>query len=538
MSNFDSNEFADVRYEGNDISEIRFDGDVVWEALPWAGPNETGMMVNYDYYDDVADVGTEFNYDHADVPEMSLVQSAPPESESSTSMFIDNSSQGRYFGDEDWHETPRGYSYRTFYFASWWLNHHGYLYFLADRNNPMDDNVYISLYVDDIEAFVTDGGTEYSLGTRDPPGGEWGDMWWDTHVTLDEESGDDDIHLEMYVPGDYESDDDPILSESWSMAGMAPETGTIGFGWDIPETEFATTWRRPPAGGGDPAPTPPSAVTGLTATDITTNSIDIAWDAASGADHYNIYLNESLETSGWGGTSYAFTDLDDDTLYGLGVEAENNEGTSSLEEIWEQTDEITETWVDDYAWASSVTDYNEAFFSSPHSDWSIESSGYTGPQGYALEKADTGGTVSGLYTDDSSITYPSVGDTFVVHGRSDEGYTGSIHWFKFMWDADSNDNGIGVNYDLGFGSIYIGEEGNTTEHNLYSGAGAPSGGDIEITVEWISSDTIEVWLEHGGTSFGPWTESGISRTNNDGIIWAGTGNHPSNNTRFGGAELL
>jgi hypothetical protein len=86
------------------------------------------------------------------------------------------------------------------------------------------------------------------------------------------------------------------------------------------------------AGGGTPA-TPPSKVTGLTATAVSESQIDLSWDAnpETDIDHYNVYRGGSkiAETSG---TSYSDTGLNAGTTYTYEVSAvdtENEEGPKS-----------------------------------------------------------------------------------------------------------------------------------------------------------------------------------------------------------------
>ena len=82
-------------------------------------------------------------------------------------------------------------------------------------------------------------------------------------------------------------------------------------------------------GGGDTEP--PSTPTGLIASNITTSSFDIAWNASTdnvGVTGYNVYLDGNLDGSTTA-TSYAFTGLTAATTYAVAVEAEDAAGNTS-----------------------------------------------------------------------------------------------------------------------------------------------------------------------------------------------------------------
>lgn len=103
--------------------------------------------------------------------------------------------------------------------------------------------------------------------------------------------------------------------------------GTTGSSWqsDMAIDDLSLTT----GGGGDTEP--PSTPTGLIASNITTSSFDIAWNASTdnvGVTGYNVYLDGNLDGSTTA-TSYAFTGLTAATTYAVAVEAEDAAGNTS-----------------------------------------------------------------------------------------------------------------------------------------------------------------------------------------------------------------
>lgn len=108
------------------------------------------------------------------------------------------------------------------------------------------------------------------------------------------------------------------------------DTATADTGSDHYSTDF--TYDFGGSTGGDT--TPPSQVTGLTATAMSSSQIDLAWAAATddvGVDHYNIYRDGTFLTSVTT-TSYSDTGLAALTTYSYtvsAVDAAGNEGLQS-----------------------------------------------------------------------------------------------------------------------------------------------------------------------------------------------------------------
>ncbi|MBL1105885.1 glycoside hydrolase family 18 protein [Streptomyces sp. 5-8] len=81
-------------------------------------------------------------------------------------------------------------------------------------------------------------------------------------------------------------------------------------------------------GGGDPAPTVPSAPAGLSVSGTTSSSVSLSWSAASGATGYNVYRNGTKVTAVTG-TSATVTGLSASTSYSFHVTATNAAGESA-----------------------------------------------------------------------------------------------------------------------------------------------------------------------------------------------------------------
>ncbi|MFJ4549220.1 chitinase [Streptomyces sp. NPDC088817] len=84
----------------------------------------------------------------------------------------------------------------------------------------------------------------------------------------------------------------------------------------------------PDGGGGDPAPTVPSAPGGLAVTGTTSSSVSLSWNAVSGATGYNVYRDGSKVTA-VSGTSATVTGLAAATSYSFQVTATNAAGESA-----------------------------------------------------------------------------------------------------------------------------------------------------------------------------------------------------------------
>ncbi|MER6560820.1 glycoside hydrolase family 18 protein [Streptomyces sp. NPDC001027] len=81
-------------------------------------------------------------------------------------------------------------------------------------------------------------------------------------------------------------------------------------------------------GGGDPAPTIPSAPAGLTVSGTTSSSVSLAWNAVSGASGYRVY-RAGTQVAAATGTSATVTGLAASTSYGFQVTAVNAAGESA-----------------------------------------------------------------------------------------------------------------------------------------------------------------------------------------------------------------
>ncbi|MFJ2724848.1 chitinase [Streptomyces collinus] len=81
-------------------------------------------------------------------------------------------------------------------------------------------------------------------------------------------------------------------------------------------------------GGGDPAPTVPSAPGGLSVSGTTSSSVSLSWSAVSGATGYNVYRNGTKVTAVTG-TSATVTGLSASTSYSFQVTATNSAGESA-----------------------------------------------------------------------------------------------------------------------------------------------------------------------------------------------------------------
>ncbi|MFB7457382.1 MULTISPECIES: chitinase [unclassified Streptomyces] len=81
-------------------------------------------------------------------------------------------------------------------------------------------------------------------------------------------------------------------------------------------------------GGGDPAPTVPSAPGGLAVTGTTSSSVSLSWNAVSGATGYNIY-RDGAKVTAVSGTSATVTGLAAATSYSFQVTATNTAGESA-----------------------------------------------------------------------------------------------------------------------------------------------------------------------------------------------------------------
>ena len=93
--------------------------------------------------------------------------------------------------------------------------------------------------------------------------------------------------------------------------------------------------------GGIPAPQ------NLVTSGITSSAITLSWDAVTGADHYEVYLDDVLVDDAVATESYEFTGLSAGTTYNLGVkavDAENNKSALASVDATTGIDPITNNW--------------------------------------------------------------------------------------------------------------------------------------------------------------------------------------------------
>ena len=105
-------------------------------------------------------------------------------------------------------------------------------------------------------------------------------------------------------------------------------TGTTGSSWrsDVAVDDLSLTATTPDT-------TPPSVPTGLSASNITNNSITLSWAASSdnvGVTGYDVFVDGSLDGTATG-TSYAINGLSPGTSYALTVRAKDAAGNTSAQ---------------------------------------------------------------------------------------------------------------------------------------------------------------------------------------------------------------
>ncbi|MFI1365774.1 chitinase [Streptomyces griseochromogenes] len=81
-------------------------------------------------------------------------------------------------------------------------------------------------------------------------------------------------------------------------------------------------------GGGDPAPSIPSAPSGLSVSGTTSSSVSLSWPTVSGATGYNVY-RDGTKVSAVTGTSATVTGLSASTSYSFQITATNSAGESA-----------------------------------------------------------------------------------------------------------------------------------------------------------------------------------------------------------------
>ncbi|MDX3246089.1 chitinase [Streptomyces sp. ME18-1-4] len=127
-------------------------------------------------------------------------------------------------------------------------------------------------------------------------------------------------------------------SSSWKQLSTTFTTGSsttsvtvYTHGWYGQQPYYAddvSVYGPDGGGGGDPAPTIPSAPAGLTVSGTTSSSVSLSWSAVSNATGYNVYRAGTKVASATG-TTATVTGLTASTSYGFQVTATNAAGESA-----------------------------------------------------------------------------------------------------------------------------------------------------------------------------------------------------------------
>ena len=195
--------------------------------------------------------------------------------------------------------------------------------------------------------------------------------------------------------------------------------------------------------GGGPGPVdPPAAPTGLTATNVTSNSVSLAWNASSGATQYQV--QRALGASGGSFTQIgttattSFTDnnVSPDTTYRYRVVASNSAGSSQpSSSITVTTDEdggpgggdadclveySASDWGGHPGFTASVTVTNTG--SSPINGWSLVwnySAGQTVEEpGWGATVSQSGSTVTAVNAPWNEVIQPNASVNFGFNGEA------------------------------------------------------------------------------------------------------------------------
>ncbi|WP_225826884.1 chitinase [Streptomyces naphthomycinicus] len=121
------------------------------------------------------------------------------------------------------------------------------------------------------------------------------------------------------------------LSTTFSTGASTTSVTVYTHGWYGQAAYYAddlSVYGPDGGGGGDPAPTVPSAPAGLSVSGTTSSSVSLSWSAVSGATGYNVYRNGTKVTAVTG-TSATVTGLSASTSYSFQVTATNSAGESA-----------------------------------------------------------------------------------------------------------------------------------------------------------------------------------------------------------------
>ena len=120
------------------------------------------------------------------------------------------------------------------------------------------------------------------------------------------------------------------LSTTFSTGGSTTSVTVYTHGWYGQAAYYAddiSVFGPDGGGGGDPAPTIPSAPAGLKVASTTSSSVSLSWNATSGATGYNVYRGGTKVQSATG-TAATVTGLAASTSYAFQVTATNAAGES------------------------------------------------------------------------------------------------------------------------------------------------------------------------------------------------------------------
>ncbi|MEU1405026.1 glycoside hydrolase family 18 protein [Streptomyces sp. NPDC005728] len=121
------------------------------------------------------------------------------------------------------------------------------------------------------------------------------------------------------------------LSTSFTTGSSTTSVTVYTHGWYGQAAYYAddvSVYGPDGGGGGDPAPTVPSAPSGLSVSGTTSSSVSLSWSAVSGATGYNVY-RDGTKVTAVTGTSATVTGLSASTSYSFQVTATNSAGEST-----------------------------------------------------------------------------------------------------------------------------------------------------------------------------------------------------------------